>query len=118
MADYFWSARFICGTLALLLGVALLVGGLLELRFGDQQVWYFALLGAALCLDGLLLAVHGSLGLLLCAAILLTATVWTLRAVGLDIWALMPRLLRAACQHSLQSIRRHSVELPDGEEPP
>jgi len=56
MADYFWSARFICGSVMLALGIATLVGGLMFLPYGRASDWYFPAVGAMLCLNGVLLA--------------------------------------------------------------
>ena len=48
MSDYFWSARFITGTLTLLLGAALLIGALLYRPYAPAESRYELVLGAQL----------------------------------------------------------------------
>jgi quinoprotein glucose dehydrogenase len=90
MADYFWSARFICGAITLALGIAMLAGGLMFLPHGGPADGYYPAVGALLCFDGVLLALWARAGLALYALLLLLAGAWTLAQVGLNLWALMP----------------------------
>ncbi|HEX4025765.1 MAG TPA: hypothetical protein VHX52_13840 [Steroidobacteraceae bacterium] len=109
MADYFWSARFICGAVTLALGVALLVGGLLFLPYAPPADWYFPAAGAMLCLDGVLLALASRPGLLLYGALLLGALGWTLAQLGLNVWALMPHLLALTLWGAILWTLRHRI---------
>jgi glucose dehydrogenase len=119
MADYFWSARFICGVLTVALGAAMLVGALLFLPYtysggagagaaGPSDV-YFIALGAALCPCGLLLAARARAGLTVYAIIALSAAGWTLWRVGLDVWQLMPQLLALLLWGAILLTLRHRI---------
>ncbi|MGH8206436.1 MAG: hypothetical protein ACRETK_06640 [Steroidobacteraceae bacterium] len=109
MADYFWSARFICGTVTLALGLAMLVGGLMFLPYGRTDDWYFPAVGALLCMDGVLLALVSRAGLGLYAALLFAALAWTLYDVGLNVWALMPHLLALGLWGAILLTLRHRI---------
>jgi quinoprotein glucose dehydrogenase len=78
----------------LLIGLALLIGGLDIIRLGGS--WYYALAGAGLACVGVLIAARRREVLWLYGFIVLATGLWALFEVGLDGWKLMPRLLAPA----------------------
>jgi glucose dehydrogenase len=93
MSAYLRSARFACGILTLLIGLAFVVGGLLLLRCGDADLHYYVFLGVALGAIAIVLALTSWLGLALYALMFAAALAWTLYHFGLDLWQLAPHLL-------------------------
>lgn len=109
MHDYPWSARFIVGALTLLLGVALLVGGVLYLPWAAADARYELSVGAGLCLLGPLLALQPRVGLAGYGALLGAAIAWSVLRVGLDIWALLPRLAAPLLWAGVLFTLRHRI---------
>ncbi|WP_409285961.1 glucose/quinate/shikimate family membrane-bound PQQ-dependent dehydrogenase [Pseudomonas protegens] len=78
------------GILLLLMGLALLAGGIKLSMLGGSL--YYVLAGIGLTLTGLLLLVGKRAALGLYALVLFASTVWSLWEIGLDWWQLVPRL--------------------------
>jgi len=78
------------GILLLLMGLALLAGGIKLSMLGGSL--YYVLAGIGLTLTGLLLLAGKRAALGLYAVVLFTSTVWSLWEIGLDWWQLVPRL--------------------------
>ncbi|UVK97781.1 glucose/quinate/shikimate family membrane-bound PQQ-dependent dehydrogenase [Pseudomonas sp. B21-048] len=78
------------GIVLLLMGLALLAGGIKLSMLGGSL--YYLLAGIGLMLTGGLLLADRYAALSLYAVILFTSTVWALWEVGLDWWQLVPRL--------------------------
>lgn len=78
------------GLLFLLMGLALLVGGIkLVAAHGSL---YYLIAGIGVLLTGVLLIAHKRAALALYAVVLFGSTLWALWEVGLDWWQLVPRL--------------------------
>ena len=88
------SIAGITGIVVSLIGVVLLIGGIDLLRLGGSA--YYGIAGIALLVSGILILLGRRLGFWIYAAALLLTLVWSLFEVGLDGWALMPRLLAPA----------------------
>lgn len=85
------------GWLFLLLALLIAVAGVVLVAMGGKLValggsWYYALMGLALLVSGVLLARHNSLGILVFGLASLATLAWALWEVGFDGWALIPRL--------------------------
>lgn len=80
----------ILGILLLLLGLAMIVGGVRLIMLGGS--WYYLLAGAGITISGILLAMMRGTALTLYALVLLATTLWALWEVGLDWWQLVPRV--------------------------
>lgn len=80
----------IFGSILLLLGLALLAGGVRLSLLGGS--WYYLLAGSAIAVSGILLIRAQPAALLLYALMLFTSTLWAFWEVGLDWWQLVPRL--------------------------
>ncbi|WP_047305902.1 glucose/quinate/shikimate family membrane-bound PQQ-dependent dehydrogenase [Pseudomonas fluorescens] len=78
------------GILLLLMGLALLAGGIKLSLLGGSL--YYVLAGIGLTLTGLLLLAGKRAALGLYALVLFASTVWSLWEIGLDWWQLVPRL--------------------------
>lgn len=78
------------GTLLLLMGLALLAGGIKLSMLGGSL--YYVLAGIGLALTGLLLLAGKRAALGLYALVLFASSIWSLWEVGLDWWQLVPRL--------------------------
>ncbi|MDB6141241.1 MAG: gcd [Pseudomonas sp.] len=78
------------GLLFLLMGLALLAGGIKLSQLGGSL--YYLLAGIAVALTGLLLIAGHRAALGLYALTLFASTLWALWEVGLDWWQLVPRL--------------------------
>ncbi|BAQ82779.1 glucose/quinate/shikimate family membrane-bound PQQ-dependent dehydrogenase [Pseudomonas sp. St29] len=78
------------GILLLLMGLALLAGGIKLSMLGGSL--YYVLAGIGLTLTGLLLLAGKRAALGLYALLLFASTVWSLWEIGLDWWQLVPRL--------------------------
>ncbi|WP_210712337.1 glucose/quinate/shikimate family membrane-bound PQQ-dependent dehydrogenase [Pseudomonas sp. MWU349] len=78
------------GILLLLMGLALLAGGIKLSMLGGSL--YYVLAGIGLTLTGLLLLAGKRAALGLYALVLFASTVWSLWEIGLDWWQLVPRL--------------------------
>ncbi|MCO7571505.1 glucose/quinate/shikimate family membrane-bound PQQ-dependent dehydrogenase [Pseudomonas chlororaphis] len=78
------------GILLLLMGLALLAGGIKLSMLGGSL--YYVVAGIGLTLTGLLLLAGKRAALGLYALVLFASTVWSLWEIGLDWWQLVPRL--------------------------
>lgn len=78
------------GILLLLMGLALLAGGIKLSMLGGSL--YYVLAGIGLALTGLLLLAGKRAALGLYALVLFASSIWSLWEVGLDWWQLVPRL--------------------------
>ena len=84
-----WLPRLI-GALLLLMGLALLAGGIKLSQLGGSL--YYLIAGIGFALSGILLLAQRRIALGLYGLVLLGSTVWALLEVGLDGWQLVPRL--------------------------
>lgn len=82
-------AVVISGVFGILLGLALIIGGVRLFDLGGT--WYFAAVGAGFLLVGILLLKRQRAALWLYALLMLAALGWALYEVGLDWWQLAPR---------------------------
>jgi quinoprotein glucose dehydrogenase len=73
--------------LLVLLGAALLLGGIVLIAYGGS--FYYALAGAALGLSGVLIWRQDRRGILLYAAVLIATVGWAVMEVGLGGWGLV-----------------------------
>ncbi|ROM99023.1 glucose/quinate/shikimate family membrane-bound PQQ-dependent dehydrogenase [Pseudomonas brassicacearum] len=78
------------GIVLLLMGLALLAGGIKLSMLGGSL--YYLLAGIGLVLTGILLLAARRAALGLYAVVLFASTVWALWEIGLDWWQLVPRL--------------------------
>ncbi|AJO80386.1 glucose/quinate/shikimate family membrane-bound PQQ-dependent dehydrogenase [Pseudomonas sp. MRSN 12121] len=78
------------GILLLLMGLAMLAGGIKLSMLGGSL--YYLLAGLGLILSGVLLLAGRSAALLVYGVVLFLSSVWALWEVGLDWWQLVPRL--------------------------
>ena len=78
------------GVLLLIMGLALLAGGIKLTTLGGSL--YYLLAGIGITLTGILLLATRRAALGLYALVLFASTVWALWEVGLDWWQLVPRL--------------------------
>ncbi|MDD1978064.1 MULTISPECIES: glucose/quinate/shikimate family membrane-bound PQQ-dependent dehydrogenase [Pseudomonas] len=84
-----WLPRLI-GVLLLLMGLALLAGGIKLSQLGGSL--YYLIAGIGFALSGILLLALRRHALGLYGLVLLGSTLWALWEVGLDWWQLVPRL--------------------------
>ncbi|UVO19501.1 membrane-bound PQQ-dependent dehydrogenase, glucose/quinate/shikimate family [Stutzerimonas stutzeri] len=82
-------AVVISGVFGILLGLALIIGGIRLFDLGGT--WYFVAVGAGFLLVGILLLMRRRAALWLYALLMLAALGWALYEVGLDWWQLAPR---------------------------
>ncbi|MDF3918597.1 glucose/quinate/shikimate family membrane-bound PQQ-dependent dehydrogenase [Salinicola salarius] len=78
------------GLILVLLGLAMLIGGIKLSQLGGS--WYYLIAGVGVGLSGLLLIAARRAAIWLFAIFLLASTIWSLQEVGLDWWQLVPRL--------------------------
>lgn len=84
-----WLPRLL-GVLLLLMGLALLAGGIKLSQLGGSL--YYLIAGIGFALSGVLLLALRRIALGLYGLVLLGSTLWALWEVGLDWWQLVPRL--------------------------
>jgi quinoprotein glucose dehydrogenase (EC 1.1.5.2) len=84
-----WLPRLM-GVLLLLMGLALLAGGIKLSQLGGSL--YYLIAGIGFALSGALLLAKRRIALGLYGLVLLGSTVWAMLEVGLDWWQLVPRL--------------------------
>lgn len=85
-----WAA-FGLGVLLILIGLPLVIGGVWLIALGGS--WYYALAGLGLAASGGLIAVRRELGAWIYAALYVLTLIWALWEVGLNGWALVPRVV-------------------------
>ncbi|MBF8747244.1 glucose/quinate/shikimate family membrane-bound PQQ-dependent dehydrogenase [Pseudomonas putida] len=78
------------GVVLLLMGLALVAGGIKLATVGGSL--YYLIAGVGIALTGILLLLGKPAALWLYALVLFASTVWSLVEVGLDWWRLVPRL--------------------------
>ena len=83
--------RLAVGVVMALAGIVLAVGGSWLTILGGSP--YYLVAGSALSVSGVLIARHRRFGFWLYAIILAGTGLWSIWEVGLNLWALMPRLL-------------------------
>jgi quinoprotein glucose dehydrogenase len=84
----------VLGFLLLLFGLVLLAGGVWLISLGGS--WYYAVAGLGLIASGWLMLRRRSLGGFLYLAVFALTVLWALWEVGLNGWALVPRLVGPA----------------------
>lgn len=84
-------ATAVLGVVIALLGIVLALGGVKLISLDGS--WYYLLAGIGLVLSGILLYRQRSLGAWIYVAVCLATVVWALWEVGLDGWALVPRVV-------------------------
>ena len=81
------AALIVVGVVILALGAVLIVQG---------DTWYYGIAGVAMIVAGVLLGRLSVAGIWLYAAVLLGTVIWAVANVGLDGWALIPRVIAPA----------------------
>jgi quinoprotein glucose dehydrogenase len=94
MRQKLFSGTGITGLLMVLLGLVLGIGGAILLRLGGSA--YYLIAGLGLMLSGAFMIARRRLAFWIYAAVLLVTLLWSLAEVGLDGWALVPRLVAPA----------------------
>jgi len=89
----YWALK-IFALIVALFGLALAAGGLWLITLGGS--WYYLLAGAGMLASGVLLFLQRLSGVWLYWLVFIGTLVWALWEVGLDPWALMPRVLALA----------------------
>ncbi|HEY9555074.1 membrane-bound PQQ-dependent dehydrogenase, glucose/quinate/shikimate family, partial [Allosphingosinicella sp.] len=87
-------AVVLLGLVFILIGLALAIGGIWLIALGGS--WYYALAGIGLVLTGVLLALRRRLGAWVYCGIFVATVLWALWEVGLNGWALVPRVFAPA----------------------
>ena len=78
------------GALLLLMGLVLTAGGIWLATLGGSL--YYLLAGMALAISGWLILRRSAAGVWLYVAVFVVTVIWALWEVGLDAWALVPRI--------------------------
>lgn len=89
----YWALKLFALIVALF-GLALAAGGLWLITLGGS--WYYLLAGAGMLASGVLLFLQRLSGVWLYWLVFIGTVVWALWEVGLDPWALLPRVLALA----------------------
>lgn len=89
----YWALK-IFALIVALFGLALAAGGLWLITLGGS--WYYLLAGAGMLASGVLLFLQRLSGVWLYWLVFTGTLVWALWEVGLDPWALLPRVLALA----------------------
>lgn len=79
------------GILLIILGAAMILGGIKLLSMGDNP--YFIIVGIGVVLSGFLLSSGNMLGVYMYAATLGVVVVWSVMEVGADWGQLLPRIV-------------------------
>ncbi|MFT4053090.1 MAG: membrane-bound PQQ-dependent dehydrogenase, glucose/quinate/shikimate family [Novosphingobium sp.] len=106
--------RWLVGTVLLVIGVVLIVGGTKLLSLGGSP--YYLLAGMACAVSGILLWRADGRGLLVYAVMLLGTLLWSLWEVGAQFWQLLPRLAGPTvigAVLALPWVRRRLIVAPD-----
>ncbi len=89
----YWALK-IFALIVALFGLALAAGGLWLITLGGS--WYYLLAGAGMLASGVLLFLQRLSGVWLYWLVFIGTLIWALWEVGLDPWALLPRVLALA----------------------
>ncbi len=89
----YWALK-IFALIVTLFGLALAAGGLWLITLGGS--WYYLPAGAGMLASGVLLFLQRLSGVWLYWLVFIGTVVWALWEVGLDPWALLPRVLALA----------------------
>ena len=89
----YWALK-IFALIVALFGLALAAGGLWLITLGGS--WYYLLAGAGMLASGVLLFLQRLSGVWLYWLVFIGTLIWALGEVGLDPWALLPRVLALA----------------------
>jgi glucose dehydrogenase len=89
----YWALK-IFALIVALFGLALAAGGLWLITLGGS--WYYLLAGAGMLVSGVLLFLQRLSGVWLYWLVFIGTLIWALWEVGLDPWALLPRVLALA----------------------
>lgn len=89
-----FSLAGVTGFLVIVIGLALTVGGAMLLSAGDTA--YYLIAGLLLVASGVFLILRRPLGFWLYGLVLVGTAIWAYAEVGLDGWALLPRLFAPA----------------------
>lgn len=89
----YWALK-IFALIVALFGLALAAGGLWLITLGGS--WYYLLAGAGMLASGVLLFLQRLSGVWLYWLVFIGTLAWALWEVGLDPWALLPRVLALA----------------------
>lgn len=89
----YWALK-IFALIVALFGLALAASGLWLITLGGS--WYYLLAGAGMLASGVLLFLQRLSGVWLYWLVFIGTLVWALWEVGLDPWALLPRVLALA----------------------
>ncbi|WIX02380.1 glucose dehydrogenase [Pseudomonas sp. AR5] len=89
----YWALKLFALIVALF-GLALAAGGFWLITLGGS--WYYLLAGAGMLASGVLLFLQRLSGVWLYWLVFIGTLVWALWEVGLDPWALLPRVLALA----------------------
>lgn len=89
----YWALK-IFALIVALFGLALAAGGLWLITLDGS--WYYLLAGAGMLVSGVLLFLQRLSGVWLYWLVFIGTVVWALWEVGLDPWALLPRVLALA----------------------
>ena len=85
-----WTLR-VLGIIALLLGLALTIGGVWLIALGGS--WFYAIAGIAMMVIGFDVFRRRSLALWVAYGLLIVDLLWSFWEVGFDFWQLVPRIM-------------------------
>jgi quinoprotein glucose dehydrogenase len=83
-------AVFVLGLFFILFGLPMVIGGIWLIALGGS--WYYLPAGIAFIVSGALLLLHRRLGATIYVALFVVTLLWSLFEVGLNGWALVPRI--------------------------
>jgi len=89
----YWALKVFAAIVALF-GLALAAGGVWLTTLGGS--WYYLIAGAGMLISGWLMFVQRISGVWLYWLVFVGTAIWALWEVGLEPWALLPRLLALA----------------------
>ena len=89
----YWALKVFAAIVALF-GLALAAGGVWLIILGGS--WYYLIAGAGMLISGWLMFVQRISGVWLYWLVFVGTAIWALWEVGLEPWALLPRLLALA----------------------
>lgn len=89
----YWALKVFAAIVALF-GLALAAGGVWLITLGGS--WYYLIAGAGMLISGWLMFVQRISGVWLYWLVFVGTVIWALWEVGLEPWALLPRLLALA----------------------